>query len=98
LIWSFLTQTAQYDLAQGRLQEAIVAGTTCGELPFFSETLRTANVVVERDCVLWLMDRESWQKLQQEEPEVVVELLRMSLKLTSERLSCITSYTLTVAT
>ena len=88
---------ADYDLPQGRYFESIVAGTTCGELPFFSETDRTATVKAERDCTTWLMDRENWDKLQKAEPEVAQELLRISLKLTSERMSAITSYVLTTA-
>ncbi|KAL2180268.1 sulfate transporter family-domain-containing protein [Thermothelomyces heterothallicus CBS 202.75] len=88
---------AEYDLPQGWLFESIVAGTTCGELPFFSETNRTATCVVEREAVVWVMDRESWARLQKEEPDVAQELLRISLKLTSERMSVITSYTLTMA-
>ncbi|KAK5663492.1 hypothetical protein OQA88_3922 [Cercophora sp. LCS_1] len=88
---------AEYDMPQGWLFESIVAGTTCGELPFFSETNRTATCVVERDCVVWQMDVESWERMQREEPEVAQELLRISLKLTSERMSVITSYTLTMA-
>ncbi|KAH6952304.1 sulfate transporter family-domain-containing protein [Ilyonectria sp. MPI-CAGE-AT-0026] len=86
---------AEYDLPQGWLCESIVAGTTCGELPFFSDTDRTATAVVERDCVVWLMDREHWARIQAKEPEVGRELLRISLKLTSERMSAITSYILT---
>ncbi|KPM38953.1 Uncharacterized protein C24H6.11c [Neonectria ditissima] len=88
---------AEYDLPQGWLCESIVAGTTCGELPFFSETDRTATAVVEKDCVTWLMDQDQWAKIQVEEPEVGRELLRVSLKLTSERMSAITSYILTTA-
>jgi len=88
---------AEYDLPQGWLFESIVAGTTCGELPFFSETNRTATCAVERDCVAWQMDGSSWAKMQREEPEVAQELMRISLKLTSERMSVITSYTLTMA-
>lgn len=88
---------AEYDLPQGWLCESIVAGTTCGELPFFSETDRTATALVEKDCVVWLMDRESWEEVQRKEPEVGRELLRVSLKLTSERMSSITSYILTTA-
>jgi SulP family sulfate permease len=88
---------AEYDLPQGWLFESIVAGTTCGELPFFSETNRTATCVVERECVVWWMDEEKWGRLQREEPDVAQELLRISLKLTSERMSVITSYTLTMA-
>ncbi|KAF3764800.1 hypothetical protein M406DRAFT_346711 [Cryphonectria parasitica EP155] len=88
----------EYNLPQGWLYESIAAGTTCGELPFFSDTPRTATVSAERDCVVWLMDREGWDALQKKEPEVAQELLRISLKLTSERMSAITSYVLTMAT
>jgi SulP family sulfate permease len=88
---------AEYDLPQGWLCESIVAGTTCGELPFFSETHRTATAVVEKDCVVWLMDREGWEKLQAEKVDISRELLRISLKLTSERMSSITSYILSMA-
>lgn len=89
---------AEYTLPQGEgLYESIVAGTTCGELPFFSETNRTAKVTAERACVLWEMDRERWVELQRREPEVAAELLRIGLKLTSERMSSITSYVLTMA-
>jgi sulfate permease, SulP family len=84
-------------LPQGRYFESIVAGTTCGELPFFSETDRTATVQAERNCVAWLMDRDHWEKLQRADSEVAQELLRISLKLTSERMSAITSYVLTTA-
>ncbi|CAN8099440.1 unnamed protein product [Discula destructiva] len=88
---------AEYNLPQGWLYESIVAGTTCGELPFFSETNRTATVSAERACVLWEMDREGWDALQRREPEVAGELLRIGLKLTSERMTSITSYVLTMA-
>ncbi|TDZ13004.1 Uncharacterized protein C8035_v000322 [Colletotrichum spinosum] len=88
---------ADYDLPQGSLTESIVAGTTCGELPFFSETDRTATVTVDRDCVVWRMDKQGWEKLQRDQPDVAQELLRMSLKLTSERMTSITSYILTMA-
>jgi len=88
---------ADYELPQGRYFESIVAGTTCGELPFFSETDRTATVQAERDCVAWLMDREKWAELRKEDPDVAQELLQISLKLTSERMSAITSYVLTTA-
>ena len=88
---------AEYHMPQGWLFESIVAGTTCGELPFFSETNRTATCVVERDCVVWVMDKQNWERLQREDPEVAHELLRISLKLTCERMSVITSFTVTMA-
>jgi len=88
---------AEYDLDQGRLSESIVAGTTCGELPFFSETMRTATVYAEKDTVAWVMDEKSWRKLQTQHGEAATELLRIALKLTTERMHAITSYVLTSA-
>ncbi|CAI4216630.1 unnamed protein product [Parascedosporium putredinis] len=72
-------------------------GTTCGDLPFFSETRRTATVTVERASTLWMMDAEKWAKIQREEPEVAWELQRMALKLTSQHMTLVTSYILTMA-
>lgn len=86
---------ADYDLAQGKLYESILAGTTCGELPFFSQTTRTATVRAEKNSVVWKLDRESWIKLQQMKPngaEISVELLEVALKLTVERFTSITAY------
>ncbi|KAI5839991.1 sulfate transporter family-domain-containing protein [Morchella snyderi] len=81
---------AEYDLEQGKFFESIVAGTTCGELPFFSETNRTANMFAEKDTVAWVLDQENWRSLQDKEPDVAKELLKLSLKLTSERMGAIT--------
>ncbi|RHZ68522.1 sulfate transporter family protein [Aspergillus thermomutatus] len=88
---------AEYELPQGRYFELIVAGRPCGELPFFSETRRTATVKAEQDCVTWCLNAEKWQELKAEEPEIAQELLTLSLKLTTERMDSITSYVLTMA-
>ncbi|CAD6503828.1 BgTH12-05573 [Blumeria graminis f. sp. triticale] len=88
---------ADYDLPQGHFSESIVAGTTCGELPFFSGTVRTATVVADCDCIAWVMDCESWAEMQRTEPDVAQEVLRVGLKLTSERMNTITNYFLTTA-
>ncbi len=51
---------AEYDLPHGQsFHESIVAGTTCGELPFFSDTTRTATASVERSvsCGFWTRSR-----------------------------------------
>ncbi|KAK0659853.1 Uncharacterized protein DIS24_g3794 [Lasiodiplodia hormozganensis] len=82
---------ADYDLEQGHYYESIQAGTTCGELPFFSETDRTGTVAAETDAVAWLLTREKWKELERKQPEVASELLRICLKLTSERMNAITS-------
>ncbi|OJD37716.1 sulfate transporter [Diplodia corticola] len=82
---------ADYDLEQGHYYESIQAGTTCGELPFFSETDRTGTVAAETETVAWLLTREKWKELERKQPEVASELLRICLKLTSERMNAITS-------
>lgn len=88
---------AEYDLPQGRYFELIVAGGPCGELPFFSETRRTATVRAERDCVAWCLDAKNWRELRREEPRIAQELLTVGMKLTTERMDSITSYVLTMA-
>jgi SulP family sulfate permease len=86
---------ADYDLPQGRYSELIVSGRPCGELPFFSETARTATMVAEKDSVVWQLSEQNWQKLQKQEPDVAQELLKVSLKLTKERMDAVTAYVLT---
>ncbi|KAF7587696.1 hypothetical protein BBP40_006855 [Aspergillus hancockii] len=88
---------AEYELPQGRYFELIVAGRPCGELPFFSETRRTATVKAEQDCVAWCLTTAKWRDLREREPEIARELLAVSLKLTTERMDSITSYVLTMA-
>ena len=85
---------AEYKLPQGTFSELIVAGTTCGELPFFSETERTATTIVERDCVLWVLGVEQWRLVKERVPEVGMELLRLALRLTRERVEVVTKYML----
>ena len=89
---------AEYDLPHGQCyHESIVAGTTCGELPFFSDTTRTATVYADLDCVVWVLEREAWMRLQKDDPEVANELLRVSLKLTAERMSTVPASTMLMA-
>lgn len=81
---------AEYRLQQGQFSELILAGTTCGELPFFSGTNRTSTTTADTDCVTWVLNEDNWEKLQNREGEVTQELLKISLKLTSERMDAIT--------
>ncbi|KAI4166475.1 MAG: hypothetical protein LQ343_008016 [Gyalolechia ehrenbergii] len=86
---------AEYMLPQlGKFSELIVEGTTCGELPFFSGTKRTATTSAERDCVTWMLSQAGWEELQRSQPEIAQELLKISLKLTSERMDAITKHML----
>ncbi|KAK3725144.1 hypothetical protein LTR37_000655 [Vermiconidia calcicola] len=88
---------AEYYLEQGNYHESIVAGTTCGELPFFSETERTSSVIAERDCIAWLLTQEKWRELQKQDSDVANELLKVGIKLSAERMNAITSYVLITA-
>lgn len=83
---------AIYDLPQGKYSELILAGTTCGELPFFSSTARTATTQADRDCITWVLTQEKWAQMQKEESFITQELLKISLKLTSERMDAVTKY------
>ncbi|KAF1936307.1 sulfate transporter family protein-like protein [Clathrospora elynae] len=87
----------EYALDQGSFFEVILPGTTCGELPFFSETDRTGTVAAENDSVAWLLTREKYNELEMQEKEVATELLKVGLKLTKERMDAITSYVLVTA-
>lgn len=88
---------ADYDLPQGRYSELIVEKRPCGELPFFSNTLRTAKMVAETSCVVWQLADSKWRELQKAHPDVAQELLKICLKLTKERMDAITGYVLTAA-
>ncbi len=88
---------AEYYLEQGNYHESIVAGTTCGELPFFSETERTSRVVAERESVAWLLTAQKWEELQKKDGDVARELLKVGMKLSAERMNAITCYVLITA-
>lgn len=90
---------AEYQLDQGSFFEVILPGTTCGELPFFSETDRTGTVAVEEDSVAWLLTKSKFDELHGKEglQGVREELLKVGLKLTKERMDAITSYVLVTA-
>ena len=81
---------AKYDFPQGKYSELIVAGTTCGELPFFSATERTSTTYAERNSVTWMLDDDQWRKMQDQHSEVSQEILKITLRLTSERMDAIT--------
>lgn len=88
---------ADYDLPQGRYSELIVEKRPCGELPFFSQTPRTATMTTETKCVIWQLTEPRWLILQREYPDIAQELLKISLKLTKERMDAITAYVMTAA-
>ena len=58
----------------------MVAGTIAGDLSTLSETRRNATVVCERQCVVWKLDLESLGRMEKEEPEVAMKLVKVVLK------------------
>lgn len=47
-------------------------------------------MVAEKDTVAWVLNKKSWELMQQSQPEIAKELLEIALKLTSERMGAIT--------
>jgi SulP family sulfate permease len=88
---------AEYELAQGNYSELIIAGQPCGELPFFSQTDRTASMTAEKNCIAWQLTEAKWADLQKEQPDIARELLKVCLKLTKERMDVITAYFFTTS-
>ena len=88
---------ASYYLEQGAYHESIVAGTTCGEMPFFGDTRRTSGVVAERDTVAWVLTADKWRQLQQRAPEVAMELFKVGFRLSAERTAAMTNFVLITA-
>ena len=82
----------------GGFAEVIAAGATCGELPFFGDTARTATVLAERESVAWVMGTEDWRRCQDTQPELAQEVLKIGLRLTSERMQALTKYMLWAGT
>lgn len=88
---------ADHESKQGNLSELIVAGTTCGELPFFAASTRSARVSAETDTVVWYLGRAEWESLRKQEPdgpEIANELYLIALKFTVERYDTNLAYTL----
>jgi SulP family sulfate permease len=89
---------AEYELESGRFAENIVAGTTLGEMTFFSlkdhklrRNATRATVIAETDSVAWVLTTEKWEELERDWKEGAAELLRVGIGLLGERMRGITS-------
>lgn len=60
--------------------ESMVSGAITGELSFLSGMPRNAVVYVERDAVLWKLDRESLDRLETDDREFAKYFVRLVLK------------------
>ena len=72
---------ASYCFAASRgIEESMVAGTLAGELSGVSGTSRNATVVVERDAILWRLGTDDLQRLEEKEPALARDFIRLILK------------------
>ncbi|KAF5375834.1 hypothetical protein D9615_008236 [Tricholomella constricta] len=62
------------------VEESMVPGTVAGELSALSSLPRNATVVVERAATLWKLSTENLARLEQEEPKLARNFLRLILK------------------
>lgn len=75
-----LRATYAYENYPRLVQETMVAGTIAGDLSMLSDTDRNATVVVDRDCVLWKLDRAGLESMQREKGEQAGQFTRLVLK------------------
>lgn len=75
-----LRATYAYENYPRLVQETMVAGTIAGDLSMLSDTNRNATVLVDRDCVLWKLDREGLEAMQREKGEEAGQFTRLVLK------------------
>jgi SulP family sulfate permease len=64
----------------------LLPGSMVGEIGFFLNTPRTANVVLEEDAVLLKITREAYNRMKKEAPMLVIALQEYIIYLTCERL------------
>lgn len=85
---------AKYDFVQENfdLSESMMAGTIAGELTFLSKQRRNTTAHAELDCVLWRLNDESLRRLQQEEPEVFGQFLKILLRVAGDEQEALMSY------
>jgi len=62
------------------IEESMVAGTLAGELSGVSGTSRNATVVVERDAILWRLGTDDLQRLEEKEPALARDFIRLIIK------------------
>jgi len=62
------------------MQETMVAGTIAGDLSTLSDTSRNATAVVDRDCILWKLDKEGLARLEQDNADVARRFIKIVLK------------------
>ncbi|PRT54800.1 Uncharacterized protein C24H6.11c [Wickerhamiella sorbophila] len=81
------------------LQETILAGTTFGEIPFFSEASSFAKIITESDCVLWKLTKESFHKMSttRETMDLAIELMRVGYCFALDRVRSMNSYLRVIA-
>ncbi len=63
-----------------------VSGTIVGEMGFYSNAPRSADIIAEESTRLYRMGREDSQRMEQEDPALAIKLHRYVIRLVSSRL------------
>ncbi|KAF9577272.1 hypothetical protein BGW38_007636, partial [Lunasporangiospora selenospora] len=72
--------------------EVILSCTITGEMELFTGNVRASTVVADKDVVLWCLSRERFQTMIKDEPALAVELMRIAMSYSAERLNTIAAY------
>lgn len=82
------------EMSDGVIKELILAGTTFGEIPFFSEASSYAKIVTESDCVLWKLERSDYEKISKtkETMDLAIEIMRVGYAFALDRFRSLNSY------
>ncbi len=63
-----------------------VSGTIVGEMGFYTNAPRSADIIAEESTRLYRMGREDSQRMEQENPALAIKLHRYVIRLVSSRL------------
>ncbi|GMB79346.1 SulP family inorganic anion transporter [Shinella zoogloeoides] len=79
----------QMRLASGRMLRlrSMTAGAVLGEVAFYLSVARTADVIIERDAILFKLTRTVLEQLERNDPELAVLAHRLFARALAERLA-----------
>lgn len=79
---SVILNTGTEDL----LLRKLGSGNFLGEMGFYSQRPRSANLIADEDCVLWVLSQDSMKNMEQSDPDLVIFFERMIVNIISDRL------------
>ncbi|CEP12142.1 hypothetical protein [Parasitella parasitica] len=86
-------RSLMYVLKEQVTVETILPGTVVGEMGIFSGSpVRSRSLVADADSVFWILTREAFDKMRQEDPIMANQFILLTLYFSSERLDTMTRY------